>query len=256
MVAGAREVARQAGRAGQARGADRQGDRRPGQRHRRPPRARRLRPRARVGRRGPRREEGAVHPARRHREARGASSPPTPRRCRSSRWPWPPSGPSRSCGIHFFNPAPMMSLVEVDRGRSPPATRRSRPPRRSPRPAARTSVEVKDRAGFIVNALLFPYLNNAVRMLESGHRQPRRHRHRHEGRLQLPDGAAGAARPRRPRHVAVDPRRALRRVPRPELRRHARSCAAWSPPASSAGSPARLLRLPEVAVGPSARRAP
>jgi 3-hydroxybutyryl-CoA dehydrogenase len=29
-------------------------------------------------------------------------------------------------------------------------------------------VEVKDRAGFIVNALLFPYLNNAVRMLESG----------------------------------------------------------------------------------------
>jgi 3-hydroxybutyryl-CoA dehydrogenase len=29
-------------------------------------------------------------------------------------------------------------------------------------------VEVKDRAGFIVNALLFPYLNNAVRMLETG----------------------------------------------------------------------------------------
>jgi 3-hydroxybutyryl-CoA dehydrogenase len=29
-------------------------------------------------------------------------------------------------------------------------------------------VEVKDRAGFIVNALLFPYLNNAVRMLEAG----------------------------------------------------------------------------------------
>src|SRR3546814_20933537 len=29
-------------------------------------------------------------------------------------------------------------------------------------------VEVKDRAGFIVNALLFPYLNNAVRMLENG----------------------------------------------------------------------------------------
>jgi 3-hydroxybutyryl-CoA dehydrogenase len=29
-------------------------------------------------------------------------------------------------------------------------------------------VQVKDRAGFIVNALLFPYLNNAVRMLENG----------------------------------------------------------------------------------------
>ena len=32
----------------------------------------------------------------------------------------------------------------------------------------KTPVEVKDRAGFIVNALLFPYLNNAVRMLENG----------------------------------------------------------------------------------------
>jgi len=32
----------------------------------------------------------------------------------------------------------------------------------------KTPVEVKDRAGFIVNALLFPYLNNAVRMLEAG----------------------------------------------------------------------------------------
>ena len=32
----------------------------------------------------------------------------------------------------------------------------------------KSPVEVKDRAGFIVNALLFPYLNNAVRMLENG----------------------------------------------------------------------------------------
>jgi 3-hydroxybutyryl-CoA dehydrogenase len=32
----------------------------------------------------------------------------------------------------------------------------------------KTPVEVKDRAGFVVNALLFPYLNNAVRMLENG----------------------------------------------------------------------------------------
>jgi 3-hydroxybutyryl-CoA dehydrogenase len=32
----------------------------------------------------------------------------------------------------------------------------------------KTPVEVKDQAGFIVNALLFPYLNNAVRLLENG----------------------------------------------------------------------------------------
>jgi 3-hydroxybutyryl-CoA dehydrogenase len=76
------------------------------------------------------------------------------------------SRPDRVVGIHFFNPAPAMSLVEVVRtlltsdetvaeavafaevcGKGP--------------------VVVEDRAGFIVNALLFPYLNNAVRMLEN-----------------------------------------------------------------------------------------
>src|SRR5690606_23536679 len=46
----------------------------------------------------------------------------------------------------------------------------------------------------------------------------RRHRRGHAGRLQLPDGAAGPARPRGPRHVGRHPRRALRGVPRPELR--------------------------------------
>ena len=66
----AREVARQAGRAGQARGGRRQGDRGPRERHRRPAAARRLRPGARVGRGGPRRQEGAVRRARRHREGR------------------------------------------------------------------------------------------------------------------------------------------------------------------------------------------
>jgi 3-hydroxybutyryl-CoA dehydrogenase len=61
----------------------------------------------------------------------------------------------------------MMSLVEIVR----PSPRPTRPSRRSPQFAAtcgKDPVEVKDRAGFIVNALLFPYLNNAVRMLENG----------------------------------------------------------------------------------------
>ena len=44
--------------------------------------------------------------------------------------------------------------------------RRGRP--RSPTRAARTPVQVKDQAGFIVNALLFPYLNNAVRLFDAG----------------------------------------------------------------------------------------
>jgi 3-hydroxybutyryl-CoA dehydrogenase len=77
------------------------------------------------------------------------------------------SRPDKVCGVHFFNPAPAMSLVEVVR----PLTA-SDPTIESVRAFAtacgKTPVEVKDRAGFVVNALLFPYLNNAVRMLENG----------------------------------------------------------------------------------------
>jgi len=75
--------------------------------------------------------------------------------------------PDRVCGIHFFNPAPMMKLVEVVR----PITASDDTINAALAFAVRCGkdgVEVKDRAGFIVNALLFPYLNNAVRMLEQG----------------------------------------------------------------------------------------
>ena len=77
------------------------------------------------------------------------------------------SRPERVCGVHFFNPAPAMSLVEIVR----------------PLCASDETIDavtafalacdkepvlVKDQAGFVVNALLFPYLNNAVRLLEQG----------------------------------------------------------------------------------------
>ncbi len=70
-------------------------------------------------------------------------------------------------GVHFFNPAPMMSLVEIVR----PLTASDKTVAAVTEFATacgKDPVEVKDRAGFIVNALLFPYLNNAVRMLENG----------------------------------------------------------------------------------------
>jgi 3-hydroxybutyryl-CoA dehydrogenase len=76
------------------------------------------------------------------------------------------SRPSRVVGLHWFNPAPVMDLVEVVQtvvtdpsvvedvealvGR-----------------VGKTDVTAGDRAGFIANALLFGYLNNAVRMYES-----------------------------------------------------------------------------------------
>ncbi len=75
--------------------------------------------------------------------------------------------PERVCGIHFFNPATAMSLVEVVR----PLTASDdtiTQAREFALNCGKEPVEVKDRAGFIVNALLFPYLNNAVRMLENG----------------------------------------------------------------------------------------
>jgi 3-hydroxybutyryl-CoA dehydrogenase len=75
--------------------------------------------------------------------------------------------PDAVCGVHFFNPAPAMSLVELVR----PLTASDQTMAAVTAFAERCGkkpVEVQDRAGFIVNALLFPYLNNAVRMLENG----------------------------------------------------------------------------------------
>jgi 3-hydroxybutyryl-CoA dehydrogenase len=74
--------------------------------------------------------------------------------------------PEQVVGIHFFNPAPAMALVEVIR------TLVSSDETVAAAVAfaeacGKEAVVVEDRAGFIVNALLFPYLNNAVRMLEN-----------------------------------------------------------------------------------------
>lgn len=75
--------------------------------------------------------------------------------------------PDRVCGLHFFNPAPLMKLVEVVR----PLTASDDTIKAALQFATacgKEAIEVVDRAGFVVNALLFPYLNNAVRMLEQG----------------------------------------------------------------------------------------
>jgi len=75
--------------------------------------------------------------------------------------------PDRVCGIHFFNPAPAMALIEVVR----PITASDETMAAAlafAEACGKEPVEVRDQAGFIVNALLFPYLNNAVRLLEQG----------------------------------------------------------------------------------------
>jgi 3-hydroxybutyryl-CoA dehydrogenase len=76
------------------------------------------------------------------------------------------SRPGSVVGLHFFNPAPVMPLIEVVRTiRSAPdalATARTVCLR-----LGKTPVVCSDRSGFVVNALLFPYLNDAVKMLEA-----------------------------------------------------------------------------------------
>jgi len=75
--------------------------------------------------------------------------------------------PGQVCGIHFFNPAPMMGLVEVIRAiTSTDETVESA--LAFAESCGKSPVEVRDVAGFVVNALLFPYLNSAVRLLERG----------------------------------------------------------------------------------------
>ncbi|WP_462186813.1 MULTISPECIES: 3-hydroxyacyl-CoA dehydrogenase family protein [unclassified Frankia] len=74
--------------------------------------------------------------------------------------------PERVLGTHWFNPAPVMRLVEVVR------TVVTDPTVLAGviglvNDVGKTAVVAEDRAGFIVNALLFGYLNNAVRMLEA-----------------------------------------------------------------------------------------
>jgi 3-hydroxybutyryl-CoA dehydrogenase len=76
------------------------------------------------------------------------------------------SRPSEVVGLHFFNPAPAMRLVEVV------STITTAPDVAATATAlcrrlGKVAVSCRDRAGFIVNALLFPYLNDAVKMLEA-----------------------------------------------------------------------------------------
>jgi 3-hydroxybutyryl-CoA dehydrogenase len=75
--------------------------------------------------------------------------------------------PGQVCGIHFFNPAPMMGLVEVIRAITT-ADETIETALAFASACGKSPVEVRDVAGFVVNALLFPYLNSAVRMLERG----------------------------------------------------------------------------------------
>jgi 3-hydroxybutyryl-CoA dehydrogenase len=73
----------------------------------------------------------------------------------------------RVCGLHFFNPAPVMKLVEVVRTIST-SDETIDTVKQFAVSLGKTPVLAKDTAGFIVNFLLIPYLLSAIRLLENG----------------------------------------------------------------------------------------
>jgi 3-hydroxybutyryl-CoA dehydrogenase len=73
----------------------------------------------------------------------------------------------RFCGMHFFNPVPIMTLVELTRSIDT-SDETYRTAKSYAESCGKTVVTAKDTPGFIVNLLLVPYLLDAVRALENG----------------------------------------------------------------------------------------
>ncbi|MEV7217331.1 3-hydroxybutyryl-CoA dehydrogenase [Kitasatospora cineracea] len=71
-------------------------------------------------------------------------------------------------GLHFFNPAPVQKLVEVIPTLTTSAETTTRAEQFAVEALGKEPIRARDRAGFVVNALLVPYLLSAVRMFESG----------------------------------------------------------------------------------------
>ncbi|HSJ51944.1 MAG TPA: 3-hydroxybutyryl-CoA dehydrogenase [Actinomycetota bacterium] len=75
--------------------------------------------------------------------------------------------PELVIGLHFFNPVPVMGLVEIVKAITT-SDETVEVARSYCVTLGKTTVLSRDRAGFIVNTLLIPYLNDAIRMLEDG----------------------------------------------------------------------------------------
>jgi len=76
--------------------------------------------------------------------------------------------PERVVGLHFFNPVPVLPLVEIVPSMLTSEQTVQDVHRISTQELGKAVIRSPDRAGFIVNALLVPYLLSSIRMLESG----------------------------------------------------------------------------------------
>lgn len=94
--------------------------------------------------------------------ATNTSSIPVIRLARATSRPW------QVVGLHFFNPVPVLPLIELVPTLLTGADTVERVTAFAAGPLGKEVIQVRDQAGFVVNALLVPYLLSAVRMVESG----------------------------------------------------------------------------------------
>ncbi|OPC83538.1 3-hydroxybutyryl-CoA dehydrogenase [Embleya scabrispora] len=78
------------------------------------------------------------------------------------------SRPQQVVGIHFFNPVPVQKLVELVPSLLTDESTAARAEAFASEVLGKTVIRSQDRAGFVVNSLLVPYLLSAIRMFESG----------------------------------------------------------------------------------------
>ena len=146
--------------------------------------------------------------------------------------------PSQVIGMHFFNPVPVMGLVEVISSLLTAEETAAKCRAFATDRLGKRVVDSGDRAGFVVNALLIPYILSAVRMLESGFASTEDIDAGMGARLQPPDGPARAVRPHRARHHHGRGRgRCTRNSASSSMHRH-RCSVACATPGCSAASPA------------------
>ncbi len=146
--------------------------------------------------------------------------------------------PQQVMGIHFFNPVPVLNLVELVPSlmTAPETTERARAFVSGS--LGKQAIDCQDRAGFVVNALLIPFVLSAIRMLESGFATAEDIDRGLVLGAAHPAGPVGARRSDRARHDEGRGGVAVRGVQGAPVRAAARCSPGWSTQACSAGSPA------------------
>ena len=152
------------------------------------------------------------------------------------------SRPDRFVGLHFFNPVPVMKLVEVVRTILT-SDETFDTAFELVRALGKEPIACRDNSGFIVNRLLVPYLLDAVRALEEGVGSVEDIDKGMQLGCGYPDGTVHPARLRRPRHHLLHRQHHVRRVPREALRAAAAAQADGAGRKAGQEERAGLLRL-------------